>query len=1091
MKESRSGLAGVPAVLDETLPTDHERLRLAVEAGHLGVWDYDVATDRLIWDDRMLEIHGISRESFTGRLGAWHARVHPDDAAGAGDRGRRSLVEGRRNSDEFRIVRPDGTVRVVRSDAWPLLGPDGQVARVIGLNHDVTEERHAQDALRASEAKFRFAVASSADGFLLFDRDGTIEDVNDAYLRLTGWTREELIGRSVTDHHVVLSLSEVREGLEAVARTGAATFESLYRTRDGAFVPVEVHARLQPGDGARTFAFVKDLRAAKRAEGLLKTRLRLSEMAPSSSLRELMTAALDAAEELTFSRIGFFHFVGEDQETLALEAWSSRTLSSGVCSAEGAGLHYPLTKAGVWADCVRTGRSLVHNDYTLLPERKGLPAGHAPIVREATVPVVQGGRVLAIMGVGNKPWDYDDADVSVVEEIASVAMDLVERSRAVAALRESESKYRSLFETLVQGVVYHDAGGGILSANPAATEILGLSVDELTGRSSVDPRWCAVHEDGSPWPGEEHPSMAALRSGVPVHGALMGVFNPRRERTTWIRIDAVPEVKLGESVPWRVYTNFRDVTEQVEAERALQRSEERLRLSLEASGLGTWEHDFEAGVFRMDEVARGHFGFDAFEVPLEAPITHFHPEDRDRILAEVAACAAPLTGSGRLSTEYRLLLPGGTVRWLAVTSQVLFAGEGSERRPLLALGTSQDVTARKREEEERLKARTLTVLGSLAAGVAHDLNNVLLAVRGNAQLAQDDLEDGHPARESLTEIDRAGRRAADLVQRILSFSRPARRGRSPVDLAGAVAEALRLIRPITSAAIEIRTSVCGPVPVVLADGSEVEQMLVNLFTNAAHAIGSRPGRIDVRIDTAADEERHGEDSSSPSAPATYARLTVTDDGCGMSPETLEKAFDPLFSTKPHGKGTGLGLTMVRMAMERCGGRVSAESRPGEGSTFRLLFPVSAPLAAEARPVPRAAAPRAKGTLLFVDDDDALVLLGRRMLERIGYTVVAVTDPREALQEFRLRPGRFDAVVTDLSMPGLTGFELAREVLAVRPGLPIIATSGYLSEVEHETARQLGIRELILKPDTVDELAATLLRLLGDLRSGEAGARGGP
>lgn len=270
---------------------------------------------------------------------------------------------------------------------------------------------------------------------------------------------------------------------------------------------------------------------------LLAARERIARVAVEGSLDEVIQATLDTAEALTGSTIGFFHFVEENQSDLTLQCWSTNTLKN-MCNAEGKGAHYPIDQAGVWVDCVKARRPVIHDDYESLPHKRGMPAGHARVLRELVVPVLQGELVVAIVGVGNKPTSYDQADVEKVETLARLCIDLVARKRAEARLRASEERFRKLFESSKLGIVYQDATGAITEVNPAAEQILGLTADQLRGRTSSDPRWRAIREDGSPFPGEEHPAMVALSTGRPVRDVSMGVFHPTREAWVWLRVDA-------------------------------------------------------------------------------------------------------------------------------------------------------------------------------------------------------------------------------------------------------------------------------------------------------------------------------------------------------------------------------------------------------------------------------------------------------------------------------------------------------------------------------------------------------------------------
>jgi len=702
-------------------------------------------------------------------------------------------------------------------------------------------------------------------------------------------------------------------------------------------VPLPAREEGSPSTVVTSF---RDVTARRAAEALVRIRLGLSSLASEAALGSLYQAALDEAETITSSRIGFFHLVDEDQESLTLQAWSSST-KWGLCDAEVKDRHYPISRAGVWVDSFFAREPVVHSDYASLPHRKGLPEGHAALTRELTVPVLRNDKVIAIMGVGNKPTDYVPADVQAVQEIASMAMDLVDRVRA---------------------------------------------------------------------------------------------------------------------------------------EEALRRSEERLRVAADAASLGTFRYDLGTGRLSVDERCREHLGLAAADVSMEEFVANVHPDDLDRLRGSMVRALEPGPGDGRDYTEYRILGPGGEVRWVSNFVRIHFAGEGAKRRPRFSVGASLDVTERKRADGARMGAEKLEALGTLAAGIAHDFNNVLLAIRGNAALAARDLAPASPGREFVAEIERAGMRAAALVRQITAFVRPGKQARAAQPLGPVVDEALQLLRPTLPSLVEIRTDQTGDVPLVEVDSGQLHQIVVNLVTNAAHAIGSRPGRIDITLSPFERDEGFSEVPPG-LAPGRYARLSIRDDGCGMDAATLARLWDPFFTTKARGQGTGLGLPSVQRIMKDHDGGIAVRSEPGHGTTFDLYFP-AATGKAEAAGAPRPAGARG-GTqhVLVVDDDDALVRLYQHFLGRLGYRVTGLTDPVVALACFRENRGAFDAVVTDVSMPRLSGFDLAREVLALRGDVPVIVTSGYVTPEDEEEARQLGVRRLINKADIIDELVDTLDRIL--------------
>lgn len=415
---------------------------------------------------------------------------------------------------------------------------------------------------------------------------------------------------------------------------------------------------------------------------------------------------------------------------------------------------------------------------------------------------------------------------------------------------------------------------------------------------------------------------------------------------------------------------------------------------------------------------------------------------------------------------------------------------------------ARDLTGRKKAEEHRneleaqlRESHKMQAMGTMAGGIAHDFNNILGAILGNVELAKADCGTDSPALESLIEIEKAGRRARDLVRQILTFSRNEPPRLTAVCLPEVLHDTERLLRVTLPPAIELRLSSAHPLPPVWADPTQVEQAVINLCTNAIHAIADLKGSVLVELSMAPSDPRLHERLGLPSG--EYVAVTVSDSGPGMDAATLQRIFEPFFTTKPVGQGTGLGLSVVHGVMRTHGGAVDVQSTPGHGSRFTLYFPVAlagatqvaAPLPAlpaastpapqvEPAPVPtiESAVPRSHH-VMYVDDDKALVFLVQRLLRRRGYTVSGFTDPHEAAAALRSDPERYDLLVTDYNMPGYCGVDLVREALSIRADLPVALASGYVTAEIEQAALREGARALIHKPNDVEELCATVHQLL--------------
>jgi signal transduction histidine kinase/FixJ family two-component response regulator len=385
----------------------------------------------------------------------------------------------------------------------------------------------------------------------------------------------------------------------------------------------------------------------------------------------------------------------------------------------------------------------------------------------------------------------------------------------------------------------------------------------------------------------------------------------------------------------------------------------------------------------------------------------------------------------------------------------------------------RDITERRKLEAQFRQAQKMESIGQLAGGIAHDFNNILAAILGNLYLARLDAAEHPEIIEHLDNISQASKRATDLVNQILTFSRQNKHERETVKLNHLVLEALKLLRASVPATIKIQTDLTET-PTVLANATAIHQVIMNLGTNAWHAMRDKPGTLKVEMGVMEVDVDFAQ--SHPDLHlGHYVRLSVSDTGHGMDAATMERIFDPFFTTKSVGEGTGLGLAVVLGIMQSHDGAITVYSQPGEGTRFNLYFPVyeSAVVAQEiiSQPIPRGGGEQ----ILFVDDEIALASLGKKMLERLGYTVTMKTSAQEAIAA--VRGQLFDLVITDLTMPVMDGVRLGNQLLQIQPLLAIILTTGYSGVMTAEKVRELGFRDLLTKPSTARALGEAVHRAL--------------
>jgi signal transduction histidine kinase len=402
------------------------------------------------------------------------------------------------------------------------------------------------------------------------------------------------------------------------------------------------------------------------------------------------------------------------------------------------------------------------------------------------------------------------------------------------------------------------------------------------------------------------------------------------------------------------------------------------------------------------------------------------------------------------------------------------------------LRTYTDITERKRAEETRRilesqlrEAQKMEAIGTLASGIAHDFNNIMAAILGNVAFAQEAVNEGNPSQIYLDQINKAGRRARSLVQQILAFSHKQSNEFVSLAVQPLVEETVAMLRSTAGPSAHIRAVLPDRILAVMGHPTQLEQVLMNLGTNAWQALRGAVGHIEVGFEEKVlTEDRH---PSRPAglAPGSYVHLWVRDDGCGMDDETRQRIFEPFFTTKPVGHGTGLGLAVAHGIIESHGGAIVVESKVGEGSTFNLYLPQ---VDLETQPMPletdNVMSLRGRGQhVLYVDDDEVMAVMVQGLLQRLGYRATSTLDAHEAIEIVARDPTDVDLVLTDFNMPNFSGLDVARALAVVRPGLPVAISSGYISDELRASASELGVRGVMQKEHTLEELGALVHGIL--------------
>jgi len=649
--------------------------------------------------------------------------------------------------------------------------------------------------------------------------------------------------------------------------------------------------------------------------------------------------------------------------------------------------------------------------------------------------------------------------------ILSITRDITARKQVEDALRESEDRYHQLLDASTDAILVR-IGEVIVHANPAALKLFKAGrLKDLVGKRYLE----LVHPEDRPG--------SAERVAKSMRGDW--IAPPREHRMMTLDGQAVNVESTGVPIRYQGeiqhFGMFRDITERKLVDEKLRETERKYRELAESLPQVIFEVDSCGNLVYLNQKGYTLFGYapedfaQGFSV-LEA----FVPEDRERVARDIML---NVQGQRLGRQEYTALRKDGTKFPVGVHANRVMRDSSATgvRGILIDLTTTQQAEAEKKKLEIQLQqAQKMEAIGALAGGIAHDFNNILSAIIGYIELAM--LNEGSEnCIPELKEALKASNRAKDLVRQILSFSRQTDEERMPVRIGLVAAEAIKFLRATIPTTIEIRARIEEKSGAVLANSVELHQIIMNLCTNAVHAIGEKEGILEIAVQHA-EIDHTRKDSLIGLEVGPYIQLSVRDTGAGMPPEIVERIFDPYFTTKDKGVGTGLGLAVVHGIVKKSGGAIKVDSEFGKGSAFHIYLPrvdQAAPRPADQPEIPAGGSER----ILFVDDEKMLADIGQKVLERLGYDVVSRTSPIEALELFKAKPDGFDLVITDQTMPGMTGDALAKELMLIKPGLPVIICTGYSQIISPARAAEKGIKALVMKPILINDIAAAIRKAL--------------
>ncbi len=1126
------------------LRESERKLAEAERIAHVGWWDRDYEADSITLSDEGRRIFGLpSKEDLQDLdLNQWHDQwkklIHPEDRPRTAQAAEEALRGGPRYDLEYRVVRPEGEVRFIRSEGDITWDESGQPQRMFGIMQDITELRQAEDELRASEARFRTLVDHAADAFYLHDAKGTILDVNQQACQSLGYSREELIGKIPKEFDAVLDRSFLNQ-LEAQLDSGEEVeFETRHRRKDGTEFPVEVRGRPFWQGGQRfSVALVRDISERKQAqEALTLFRTLIDHTNDVIEVIDPETGRfLDANKQawltLGYSREEFLNLCVSDVNPRVAElSWQKM-----------------LGELREFGSIVRESQHQ-HKDGSIFPVEININYIHLD-------------------------RDY----------ILAVVRDITKRKQVEEALRESEERLRQIASSLREAVWLRDAQTRqVLYVNPAFQELTGR-----TCKSFYEDRELikdAVHPDDKEWVNE---ALDQRFESIPFGKEHRIIHLDGSVRWVWSQIFPV---RNEEGAVYRWASIMEDITERKQAEEALRASEERYRALYRDNPSMFFTLDSEGMIISVNTFGASQLGYTIDELEGRSILDLFFEDDQTAVTNQLQRC---IQNPGQITHwQFRKVRKDGSLLWVEEFARTITDPNGTfnilvvcqditdrkqaeieqkrllaqireqaqqvqniidtvpegvillskdlsvtltnpvarefltlltpevqngrlthlGQRPLPELLTSppkglwheittedlifeaitrpvengpenggwvlvlRDITQERDIQQRVQRQERLAAVGQLAAGIAHDFNNILAVIALYTQLISRTVEMPEPIQERLHTIEQQIKRATDLIQQILDFGRQSILERQPLDLITFMEKLVTLLERTLPEHIQIELVYSAEAYFIQADSSRIQQVIMNLAVNARDAM-PEGGNLTIRlahVQTGNSKPMPVQDLP----PGNWIQIEVIDSGDGIPQETLSHIFEPFFTTKGVGEGTGLGLAQVYGIVQQHDGYIDVTTKVGQGTTFFLYFPALNTGTNATEISDRVALQFGQGQqILLVEDNQATREALRDSLDQLNYEVLAATNGREALAILETQASEVDLVLSDVVMPEMGGVALFHAMQAHNLTIPMMLLTGHPLSNEMEYLKSMGLAGWLPKPLDLVNLSYLLAEIL--------------
>jgi PAS domain S-box-containing protein len=1088
--------------VEQALRRSEAQLAEAQRMGRLGYMEWNIENDALTCSNEYYRILGLPPGSVITK-GTINQMLIPEDFRSLWSQDLQAIQDRSDLDYEFRIRRADGQVRWLHQIGKMSYDAQGTLVRMMAVILDITERKEAEVALRESQARMELALRGANAGTWEWNVQTGETVFNERWAEITGYTLPELQPVSIQTwvdlcHPDDLQVSNALLEQHFSGKIDKYECELRMRHKNGDWVWVIDRGRVMEWDASgrplRMFGTHTDVTERKREERYTQARLRLAALSQETmDLDRLMSALLDEAEALTDSDMGFFHLVDDDQTTLILQAWSQKTLEY-FCKMEGRGQHYPVDKAGAWADAVRSGEACIYNDYKGLAARREFPKGHPGLTRMISLPIRRGSKVLAILGVGNKNQDYEARDLDMLKRLSEEAFDIYLRKQAEAALRLSEEKYRSLMESLTSVVAIIDADGTFHYMNDLAARELGGTPGELIGKTMYDL---------FPYPVASQQMENIKRVLQEDRGLVNENISSVHGEPRWHRATLQPiHDQAGRAT--RALVNSVDIHDLKTMQQELQdlnaTLEQRIRLETakvqdlyENAPTGYHSLDQNGILVRINQTELSWLGYTRDEMIGRLLLDFITPASQEEFRHNFPV----LKQQGYLKDiEFEFVRKDGTFLPVLMNSTASYDERGEF---VMTRSTILDLTQRKLAEETQHlanleMARALRLKDEFLANMSHELRTPLNAILGISELLQSGIPGSLNERQShyMQNIDTSGHHLLTLINDLLDISK-IESGKleihlESVSLSDVCQSSLSLVKELAiKKKIALQYQPGTTLSTILADPIRLKQILVNLLSNA---VKFTPDGGKVTLEVAANPSK------------SRVEFSVSDTGIGIAAGDLLRLFTPFSQvdsslTRKY-EGTGLGLALVKKLTELHGGEVFVTSEPGRGSCFTISLPWQP--APEAQrliagdddddqahdPPARAVAPPSASPwkILLVEDNEYNILSVEDYLEGSGYRVEVARNGKEALDKIDLLQP--DLILMDIQMPVMDGLEATRR-LRSNPAyaeVPIIALTALAMPGDRDSCLEAGASAYIQKPVRLKEMANLIEKLLHRAQPGD-------